>query len=238
MKTGITINDQPVEVPDNWGDVSFGQFLQLKDAKTDADTMSALTGIDLHICKNVAPEMINVILFPAADMGEIPSIDNPQILDKPVPTEIGKMECARKFNCDNLSRNYEDEEMIGRMVAIYMAKGIKDEDIESTYKLILDEPLPNVVSAGKILSDQLQELRKREEKIPEPEYESEEFSAGISEFKKYGVWGVVRGVALRHYCTMDDVFKWSYNKLLLELQYSAEENRYQRKLNRMYNSKK
>lgn len=235
MKTGITINDEPVEVPSTWGEMKFGQVLQLKEAKTDAQTMSALTGIDIEACKQIAPDIMNVILDPAANLGEVDYIDNPTIFDKAVPTDIGKMEYARKVNCDNLSRNYQEEEMVGRMVAIYCAEGIEDEDIESTYELILKEPFEAVVSAGKILSDQLQELAKREAKIPQPQYEGAEFQAGITDFKKYGVWGLVRGIALRYTCTMEDVFKWSYNTVLLELQYSSQENAYQRKLNKILN---
>lgn len=200
--------------------------------------MCVLTGIELDVCKNVSPELMNVILAPASDFGDVEYLDNPTVLGKDVPDNLGKMEYARKVNCDGLSRNYKDEEMIGRMVAIYMAEGIEDEDIQATYELILNESFANVVSAGKLISDQLKKMAESEAKIPAPQYESAELQAGIKNFSKYGVWGVVRGIALRHGCKMEDVYKWSYNKVLLELKYSAEENSFQRRLNRILNKPK
>ena len=238
MKTSITINDKPVEVPSSFDELTFGQFLRLKESNTDAETMCVLTGIELDVCQNISPELMNVILAPASDLGEVVYLDKPTVLGKPVPDNLGKMEYARKVNCDNLSRNYKDEEMVGRMVAIYMAEGIEDEDIEATYNLILNESFTNVVSAGKMISEQLVKMSESEAKIPSPQYESAELQAGIKNFSKYGVWGVVRGIALRHGCKMEEVYSWSYNTVLLELKYSAEENSFQRRLNRIMNKAK
>lgn len=238
MKTGITINDIPVEVPASFDEITFGQFIELKQATTDAETMSVLTGIDVEVCKLIPTETMDVILAPAANLGDVEHIDNPFIFGRPVPTNIGTMEYARKVNCDGLARNYQDEEMVGRMVAIYCADGIEDEDIEASYDNVLKEPFTQVISAGKVISEQLKKLSESEAKIPSPEYESEELRAGIKNFAKYGVWGVVRGIALRHGCRMEDVYSWSYNKVLLELKYSAEESAYQRRLNRILNPKK
>lgn len=237
MRTGITINDTPVEVPSSFDEITFGQFIKLKEAETDSETMSVLTGIDVEVCKLIPTETMDVILAPASNLGDIEHIDKPLIFGKPVPTNIGQLEYARKVNCDNLSRNYKDEEIVGRMVAIYCADGIDDKDIEAAYSEVLNESIVNVISAGQVISEQLKQLQKSEEKIPPPSYESEELRAGIKEFSKYGVWGVVRGIALRHHCTMEDVYKWSYNSVLLELRYSAEENAYQRKLNRILSKK-
>ena len=237
MKTAIKINGNPVDIPTEWGEVTFGQFLRLKDADTDAKMLAAITGLDVEICEQVSAEYLNAILFPISELGEVPEIDNPLILGKEVPTNIGRMEYARKVNCDNLHRKYDNEELIGRMVAIYMAEGVDDEDIEETYNQVLNEPLPNVISAGGVISEQLTKLNESEQKIPSPQYESEELRAGIKEFSKYGIFGLVRGIALRHHCTMEDVYRWSYNSVILELRYSAEESAYQRKLNKILSKK-
>jgi hypothetical protein len=238
LKTAITINDKPVEVPSDWSEITYGQYLRLKDADTDAKVLHVFTGVDSHYFEDIAPNVLQAILLPTYELGEVPTIDEPLILGKSVPTAIGKMEYARKVNCDNLQKKYEDEEMVGRMVAIYCADGIEDEDIEATHTNLLNEPITQVMSAGKVISDQLIELQKSEEKIPSPQYESEELRAGIKEFAKYGVFGLVRGIALRHGCTMEDVYKWSYNSVLLELRISAEENAYQRKLNKILSKQK
>ena len=238
MKTGITINDQHVSIPYTWEDVTFSQYLSMKDCKDDAALLSVLTGFNIELCQQIKPEILSAILSPVESLGEPEMLEDVQILGGPVPSRVGSMEFARKVNCDALSRNYQDEEMIGRMVAIYCSQGIEDEDIELTYALILSEPVTHVVSAGRLISNQLIELQKNEKLIKQPEYESEEWSAGITEFKKYGVFGLVRSIALRHHCTLEDVFKWSYNSVLLELQYSADENAYQRKLNKILNRKK
>lgn len=237
MKTAVKINGNPVDIPTEWGEVTFGEFLMLKDADTDAKILSAITGLDIEVCEQIDDDYLNAILFPIAELSEVPTVDNPLIFEKEVPTNIGRMEYARKINCDNLHRKYENEELIGRLVAIYMADGIEDEDIDKAYKKVLDEPLPNVISAGGIISEQLTKLNESEQKIPSPQYESEELRAGIKEFSKYGIFGLVRGIALRHHCKMEDVYKWSYNSVILELRYSADESAYQRKLNRILNKK-
>ena len=238
MKTGITINGQSVHIPSTWDDVTFSQFLQMKDCKDDSVLLSVLTGIDVELCRQIKPNILEAILSPVANIGEVEMLDDVQILGKPVPSKVGSMEFARKVNCDALSRNYQDEEMIGRMVAIYCAHGIEDEDIEAMYQLVLGESFTCVVSAGRLISNQLIEMQKVEEKIKKPEYENEEWQAGIDDFKKYGVAGLVRGIALRHHCTKEDVFRWSYNSVLLELMQAADENAYQRKLNKILNHKK
>ena len=238
MKTAITINGKPLEVPSDWEEITYGQYLRLRQVKTDAEALSIFTGLDLETCQQIDPNVIEAILLPTNELGEVPFNDEPTILNKEVPTSIGKLQYARKVNCDNLHRKYKDEELIGRMVAIYCADGIEDEDIVKAYDLIMNEPITQVISAGKVISDQLIELQKSEEKIPSPSYESEELRAGIKEFAKYGIFGLVRGIALRHGCKMEDVYNWPYNSVLLELRISAEENAYQRKLNRIMNPKK
>jgi len=237
LKTAIKINGQAVEIPTEWSEVTFGQFLRLKDADTDAKMLHALTGIDIEVCEQINVDYLNAILLPVIELGDVPDIDNPLIFGKEVPANIGRMEYARKVNCDNLARKYSDEEAIGRLVAIYMADGIDDEDIEDAYNRVLNEPFPSVIGAGKLLSEKLKKLNESESKIPSPVYESEELRAGIKDFAKYGVFGLVRGIALRHHCKMEEVYQWPYNSVILELRYSAEESAYQRKLNRILNKK-
>jgi len=238
LKTAITINDQPVHVPTSWAEITFGQFIAMKAATTDAETLAALTGLTLHVCEQVPPEIAAIIIQPTTAMGDVDPTDAPMIMGKAVSTSIGGMEYARKVNCDALPKAYTDEILVARMVAIYCADGIEDEDIEQAYLGVLLEPFSEVASAGKLISDQLLAMRKGEESIKAPEYESEEYSAGINDFKKYGVFGLVRGIALRHHCTKEDVFRWSYNSVILELRYSADESAYQRKLNKILSRKK
>ena len=233
MKTAIKIDGQQVHVPSSWDELTYGQSLRLNDG-TDAELMHVLTGIEMEVCQRVRPELISAIIYPSTVMGEPEIIENPLIFGKEVPRNIGTMEFARKVNVDAL----KDDDRVGRMVAVYCAEGIEDEDIELTYRLILDEPFNNVLSAAKIISDQLILLKKSEEKIQSPQYESEELRAGIKDFSKYGVFGLVRGIALRHHCTMEDVYRWPYNSVLLELRISADENAYQRRLNRILSKTK
>ena len=238
MKTAITINDQPVYVPASWSEVTFGQFLAMKEATTDAELMAVFTGFPLAVCEQISPDKLAIILQPSTMMGEPEFSDVVQIFGKDVPGAIGQLEYARKVNCDAVQRDNDSEQYIGRMVAIYCAEGIEDEDIEAAYTEVLTLPFTSVISAGRIISNQLVEMQKGEETIKAPEYESEEFSAGIGDFKKYGVFGLVRGIALRHHCTKEDVFRWSYNSVILELRYSADENAYQRRLNNILSRKK
>jgi hypothetical protein len=238
MKTGITINDQPIEIPASWDEVTFGQAIAMKAVTSDADVLAIFTGLGVEVCNQIDPDILAVILQPFSTTNQPEIKESVQILGKFVPSSIGKLEFARKANCDALNGKYEDEEMVGRMVAIYCAEGIEDEDIADTFTKLLDQPFTDVLSAGKLISNQLIEMQKNEATIKSPEYESAEFSAGIGDFKKYGVFGLVRSIALRWGCTKDDVFKWSYNSVLLELRYSADESAYQRKLNRILNPKK
>lgn len=236
MKTALKINGVSVDVPCEWSEVTFGQFLKLKDADTDAKMLHVLTGIDVDVCEKIDETYLNAILLPIAELGDVPD-GEALVFGKEAPDNIGRMEYARKVNCDNLSRKCENEELIGRMVAVYMADGIEDEDIEDAYNRVLDEPFPNVIAVGKVISEQLKKLRESEDKIPNPSYESEELRAGIKDFSKYGVYGLVRGIALRYGCMIEDVYKWSYNSVLLELKYASDENAYQRKLNRILSKK-
>ena len=238
MKTGITVDGSPINIPSDWSEVTFGQFLSMKDSDTDAEMLAALSGLNVETCKLIEPDIIAAIILPSTELGEPEIVNDPIIFGKPVPKAIGKLEYARKVNCDALTKKYEGEEMVGRMVAVYMAEGIEDEDIDDTYQQLLKEPFINVVSAGKAISDQLIELQRSEEKIPTPQYESEEIRAGIKDFAKYGIFGLVRGIAMRHHCKMEDVYSWPYNSVLLELRISADENAYQRKLNRILSKKK
>lgn len=238
MKTAVTINGQAVTIPATWDEVTFGQALALNGAKTDAEVLAAVSGIDLAICEAIRPEQLAAIVWPVNALDELPTSDE-WTLPVPMPKALGSMEFARKVNVDGLVRlNLDPIEMMGRMVAIYCATGIEDEDIERCYSEVLTWPFPSVADAGRYLSEQLAVMVKAEEGIRSPEYESEEWQAGIDEFKKYGTFGLVRGIALRHHCTDVDVYRWSYNKVVLELRYAADENAYQRKLNRILSKKK
>jgi hypothetical protein len=238
LKTAITINGQPVNIPAEWEDITLKQAIQLHSAKTDAEILAAVSGLDLEVCENIRPMQLAAIVWPINALGEMPSLDE-WTLSLPKPKSLGSMEFARKVNVEGLARlKLIDTELIGRTVAIYCANDIDDKDIEDCYLRLLNEPFIAVAAAGQYISSQLAEMSKAEAAIKPAEYESEEWQAGISDFKKYGTFGLVRGISLRHHCSDEDVYRWSYNKVLLELQYAADENAYQRKLNKILNKKK
>lgn len=237
MKTAIKINGQYVNIPESWEDVTLKQAIELNAVKTDAEVLHIISGIELETCKLIRPEQLAAIIWPINALGELPT-SNDWKLPFPQPKSLGSMEFARKVNVDGLVKMQLDPlEMMGRVVAVYCAGGIDDKDIESCYNKVLNMPFPHVADAGKYLSDQLAEMSKAEDSIRSPEYESEEWQAGIEDFKKYGTFGLVRSISLRYHCTDEDVYKWSYNKVVLELRYSADENAYQRKLNKILSAK-
>lgn len=237
MKTAIKINGQHVTIPATWEEVTLKQAIALNLAKTDAEVLNAISGINLAICNAIDPVKLAAIIWPINAIGELPTSEE-WTLTLPKPKPLGKLEYARKVNADGLHKsNLDPIEMMGRLVAIYCAKGIEDEDIDSCYSMLLDMPFPSVNDAGRFMLNQLEEMGKAEATIRAPEYESEEWQAGIDDFKKYGTFGLVRGISLRHHCTDEDVYRWSYNKVVLELRYSADENAYQRKLNKILSNK-
>lgn len=240
MKTALKINDIPVEIPVSWDELTFGQFLSISKAETDAEILSGVTGIELQLCDQVNPELLSILLHPLIElMHEQPPMTEPTfICGEPFPEKIGRKEFARKVNCDAAMNKLKGMELIGRMVSIYLATGIQDEDIQNFEKKVLCENFICVFSAGQKLIEQLNKLNESEKKIPSPNYRSEEIRAGINDFKKYGVMSLVRGIALKWGISKDDVFKWSYNEVLLELKISADENSYQRKLSEILNPKK
>lgn len=231
MKTAIKINGKPVEVP-SLEELTFGQFLSIQKANNDAEVLSITTGLDIDTCNQVDSESVLIILSPLLNSlkCDFQDVDADYICGEIVPEKIGKKECARKFNCDNAMKKTKDFELLGKIVSIYCAPGIEDEHIAAFEKKVNDELFLKVISAGRNLVNQLEGLAKSEKKIKEPEYESEEVSAGIKEFRKYGVYGLVRSIALKYGKNLDQIYNWSYNDILMELKISAEESSYQRKL--------
>jgi hypothetical protein len=237
LKTAITINGQTVTISATWEELTLKQAIALNIAKTDAEVLASVSDIDADTCAKINPQQLAAIIWPINAMGELPTSDE-WSLPLTKPKALGSMEFARKVNVDGLARlKLEPIEVLGRVVAIYCATGIEDTDIESCYSDVLNMPFPSVADAGRYLTNQLAEISKMEAAIKTPDYESEEWQAGISDFKKYGTFGLVRGIALRHHCSDEDVYRWSYNKVVLELQYAADENAYQRKLNKILSNK-
>lgn len=240
MKTALKINDLPVEIPVSWDELTFGQFLNITKADTDAQILSAATGIDLQLCEQVNPELLSILLQPLIELiQEQPQATEVEIIaGETLPLKIGRKEFARKVNCDAAMKKFKGMELIGRIVSVYLSPGIDDTDIENFEKKVLSEKFLVVFSAGQNLILQLNKLNESEKKIPPPRYRSEEIRAGINDFKKYGVISLVRGIALKWGISKDDVYRWSYNEVLLELKISADENNYQRRLSEILNPKK
>lgn len=236
--TPFKLNDTPINIPSAWTDLSFGQYLKLKASKTDSELLSVATGLPESVCSRFAPEAIALV---NSQLGflleEPPEVEVTELLGRSVPKNIGLLEFSRKVNSEAVIKNYQGEEMIGRIVAIYLCPFTDDNKIEDFYHQLGTQPLLSVIFIGKQIIAQLQELRKSEEKIPKAAYEPEEYQAGVKDFEKYGVFGLVRSIALRWHCDMEDVYNWSYNRVLLELKISADENRYQRRLMQIYRRK-
>lgn len=225
-----------IKLPSTWEEITLGQYLSIVRSKDNAEALSKLTGAD---CSNLTEEELFAALYPIYSILEEkpPKVEATEILGQPIPA-IARKEFARKMNADLAAKKYTGEELLARIVAIYLAQSIDDESIENFWKLLQNEPFIFVLSAGNNIAEQLAELRKSEDKIRKPEYEREEISAGVSDFKKYGVFGIVRSLALRWSCDVEEIYKWSYNKVLLELKYSADENAYQRALTRNLSKRK
>lgn len=237
MISPIKINGKPVFIPSDWSELTFGQFLSIQKSQTDAEILSAVSGIELETCEQLQPELISILLSPLLLFvnEEVPGVETNPLN---VPLKIGKMEYARKINCDAASKKYTGIELIGKFVSIYCCEGIKDEQISAFEKEVNSHLFINVYSAGKVIIEQLNKLNESEKKIPQPQYRSEEIQAGVNEFKKFGVAGLVRSIALRWGVSKETIYNWSYNEVLIELKISAEESRYQRKLNEILSKPK
>lgn len=235
MKTAIKINGKPVTIPTTWEELTYKQYAAL--SKDQSEAFEALTGVSAN---GIDPLVISSILSPLALLIEQPKPDVKvtQVSGRDIPQRIGKLEFARKSNVNGAFKKYKDIELLFKITCIYCAPGIEDEDIESFEQILVNEQLLNIISAGEQILQQLNELSKSEAKIKKPDYRAEEWQAGVNDFKKYGDFGLVRGIALRYGCTIEDVFKWSYNKVLMELKISADESAYQRKLNDILSKRK
>ena len=237
MISPIKINGKPVFIPSDWGELTFGQFLSIQKSKTDAEILSAVTGIELETCEQLQPDMASALLSPLLLFvnEEVPEVINSPLT---VPDRIGKKEYARKINCDAAAKKYTGIELFGKFVSIYCCDGIQDEQISEFEKEVNNHLFINVYHAGKVIIEQLNKLNESEKKIPQPQYRSEEIQAGVNEFKKFGVAGLVRSIALRWGVSKETIYNWSYNEVLIELKISAEESRYQRKLNEILSKPK
>ena len=239
MNTSVIINGQPVNLPFDWNDVTVQQFICIKQNKQSFEILSMLSGIDSAICKHIDIETISLILSPVAAMldTEIPVIDVNEVAGVKVPNNIGVLQFARKVNADSAFKKSQDEFFFLKLAAIYLAAGSQDEDILAMEEKLLTEQFVKVVSVGHKLFKNYVLLCKSESKIAAPEYEPEEIAAGIKDFQKYGVFGIVRSIALRYSKDTEEVFGWSYNRVLLELKMSADENKFERKLRSIVNRK-
>lgn len=240
MKTALIINDVPVELAYSWEELSCQQYFDVIRSQDDVGAFAALTGIDAGICKQMQPDVLKTILEPVRKFmqEEIPVYEIKSVAGKTAPEDIGKKEYARKANVDYYSKKVSQVELLFKISCIYLAAGIEDEDITAVENELLKEKFTDVISIGSDLFKNYILLCKSESKIPAPEYEPEELQAGVKDFQKYGVHGLVRSIALRWGISTDDVYKWPYNKVILEIRITADENSYERRLRRILSPKK
>ncbi len=237
MISPIKINGKPVFIPSDWSELTFGQFLSIQKALSDTSILAAVSGLEQDVCDGLSADMVSALLSPLLLFvnEEVPEVETNTLN---VPLKIGKMEYARKINCDAAAKKYTGIELFGKFVSIYCCDGIQDEQISAFEKEVNNHLFINVYHAGKSIIEQLNKLNESEKKIPQPQYRSEEMQAGVNEFKKFGVAGLVRSIALRWGVSKETIYNWSYNEVLIELKISAEESRYQRKLNEILSKPK
>lgn len=240
MRTAIKINGEPLNLPTEWSDLTVKQYRDVKTMTEPHAILSSLSGISVDTCKEITPEYFSILLDPVAQLldSEIPIVSVTDIDGIEVPKDIGKKEFSRKANADASFKKEKDENFLLRLAAIYLAKGTEDTDIALMEAQLLTKNFIKVISAGHQLFANYALLCRSESKIPSPEYEPEELSAGVKKFAQYGVFGLVRSIALRYGTTIDEVYKWPYNRVLLELKISADESIYDRKLRKILNRKK
>lgn len=240
MKTALIINDVPVELAYSWEELTCQQYFDVIRSQDDVGAFAALTGIDAGICKQMQPDVLKTILEPVRKFmqEEIPVYEIKSIAGKSAPEDIGKKEYARKANVDHYAKKVSQIELLFKTACIYLSSGIEDEDIKATEQELMKEKFTDVISIGSDLFKNYILLCKSESKIPAPQYEPEELQAGVKDFQKYGVHGLVRSIALRWGVSTDDIYKWPYNKVLLEIRITADENSYERRLRKILSPKK
>lgn len=240
MRTAIKISGEPLNLPTEWTELTVKQYRDVRTLAEPYAILSSLSGISADTCKQITPEYFSLLLDPVAQLldTEIPIMPVTDIDGIEVPKDIGKKEFSRKANADASFKKEKDELFLLRLVAIYLAKGTDDKDIALMETELLTANFVKVISAGHQLFTNYVLLCRSESKIPSPEYEPEELAAGVKKFAQYGVFGIVRSIALRYGTTIDEVYKWSYNRVLLELKISAEESIYERRLRKILNRKK
>lgn len=235
----FNINGKPIEMPTGWHGITVELYHAImNDAKAGTyDCLGLITGVD----PKQLPQWFGdaaITMLGEAMAGELPTEPVSLINGNELPSDIGSLEFARKVNADiAISKIKDPIEVALLVVASYLADGIDDSDIDNAKADLAGVTIPELWGAFLFINGQMKAMAEQEAKMPTFTPTNDEYRAGVDVFKKYGIFALVRQLALRYGQTFEQVYAWSYNQVMLELRYSTEEAIYTRRLHEILNRK-
>lgn len=236
IKTAITIDEKPVHIPSGWQDVTMGMFILLMEPIDSSQLCSILTGLSKGTVEQLSEQTIEIIISPCNEwVGEkLPDVTEHSFK---LPDDIQQMELARRINAEYMLKDCNFFVGFSKLLSIYLAASIEDEDIEKMWAELMMKPCIEVIAAGKQLFKQYQRLCEDEAKLPKPTRRNEEQRAGIKELDKFGIFAFVDGLAKGDILKHDEIYKQPYAKVMLKARMNTEVSNYQIRLSDIINKK-
>lgn len=197
---------------------------------------SILTGLSKGTVEQLSEEIIEIIITPCKEWvdGGLPEATEHSFK---LPEDIQQMEFARRINAEYLLKNCNFFVGCSKLLSIYLAASIEDEDIEKKWAELMLMPCIEVIAAGKQLLKQYEKLCEDEAKLPKPIRRNEEQRAGIKELDKFGIFAFVDGLAKGDILKHDEIYKQPYAKVMLKARMNTEVSNYQIRLSDIINKK-
>lgn len=246
--TKFKIKDKVYGIPTSWSDVTFSQWLEMKDVdeKDEMKIISILSGIELNDIKRLDPPSqyrltlalgflntpIKIDDYKAPEKLTI-KIDHKEI-DIKLIENIKKKTFGQKIYFQQILKNNKDDiiEAMIDIILVYSQPQIdgskldteRFSDLRTRFKGL---KLVDLYSTAMCYVSQLTEIVKTEGKRLSTKPTYEQSLAGVDIFDEFGVMNTVKALAGNDILKYEKVLEMEYNVVLTHLIMSKAENEFQ-----------
>jgi len=227
------INNQKIECPITWDEITVEQYIKLKDAKNVSEVFKALTGFDLYISE----EQLERDFFPFLTF----IADRPDFDSLPLTEYIQGASAPLK----NLGHGTFGQKIAAQKIISKAFKGQSKVDVTSFMVDVLEVYIKiekNKINSLKFIQaypyfnhicKEILRLVKRDKQYLEQKPDSELTLAGVERLSKFGEMRIIDQLAGGDLLKYEKIIEIEYDVIFKKLWYIAEQGAFRERLHKL-----
>jgi len=224
------VNNKEYQIKTSWSELTYGEYLEIVEAKDEVTSVSLLTGISVELLCQMNEDSLNDLTTCLEFLKDFPEgVSNLE------EKNIREESFGQKVMFQQLITDKSEIRALGLSIAIY---NINYKEVEESFLEVLKLPFTDVYLLGLKYIEQLTKICEAEAEHLKADTSSEQKRAGIDMFNEFGIMNTIDSLANGNVLNYEKVLQIDYNTIFIKLKMCKFANTYKENYSKIMSKKR